>query len=88
MTAALDPAALDAALDAIPTPYSGNRKCRFAAWTDTLDAALAAKVWAAVMGDRSYREVAKAITRGGYSVSPSTINNHRKGECVSCSKTS
>ena len=72
------------ALDALPAG-SPTGRCRFGAWLDTLDPEDAARIWALVQSTViPYRTLATTISRHGYNVSPSTINNHRKGDCGTC----
>lgn len=66
------------------------RRCQFAAWLETLDTGVRDLVIASVLDKdpgkpKAARQVAAAISRNGYTVSKSTIENHRKGECGSCS---
>ena len=62
-----------------------GRPCEFAAWIEALEPDERAAVRAAV-ADRSkpYRKVAAVITANGYPVSAATVENHRRGGCVTC----
>jgi hypothetical protein len=79
-----EPRGLAADLDDLPIRYEAARRCLFGAWIKTLSHDEQAAVWRAVRSAKPYRLVADAITRNGYPVSGTTINNHRVGNCNSC----
>ncbi len=70
-------------LASVPALHRSTKKCSFGQWVASLDPADQDAVWSAVRGDRAVRKVAEAISRT-YTVSASTILNHRVGVCVSC----
>jgi hypothetical protein len=73
---------LSDALDALP--LVPKRGCAFGEWLGGLPPEDAAGVRRAIASKKSARLLAEVITKHGYSVSSSTINNHRNGMCRSC----
>ena len=72
---------------AAASPKHATDKCYLRAWADTLPASEQSALWSAIDNKNiTYRELARIISANGYSVSPSTIANHRTGDCRTCER--
>jgi hypothetical protein len=64
---------------------SPGRRCGLSVWLASRTPQEAAVVRAAIANpDKSTRKVAEVLTANGYSCGQSTIQNHRRGVCVTC----